>query len=185
MVDLITRLLAPTKFNNRDILHKCIQSGTATALWLVETVSNCLLIGQNFSQESSGPVLFGSPESLPVVVDRIHWKLCQKASLHHILPQHRPLQQDSNWHFNLILSTVFFVITHYVVYDTISILLFQKMVIIDCDDFDIDKDYDDDDDDDNDEPIVNGPGVVRSIVGEVGKTSSSEIFRKFLRWCWW
>ena len=55
------------------------------------------------------------------------------------------------------------------------------MVIIDCDDFDIDKDYDDDDDDDNDEPIVNGPGVVRSIVGEVGKTSLSEIFRKFLR----
>ena len=76
----------------------------------------------------------------------------------------------------------FFVITHYVGYDTISILLFQKMVIIDCDDFDIDKDYDDDDDDDNDEPIVN---VVRSIVGEVGKTSLSEIFRKFLRWCWW
>jgi len=108
LVDLITRLLAPTKFNNRDILHKCIQSGTATVLWLVETVSNCLLIGQNFLQESSGPVLFGSPESLSVVVDRIHWKLCQKASLHHILPQHRPLQQDSNWHFNLILSTVFF-----------------------------------------------------------------------------
>ena len=48
------------------------------------------------------------------------------------------------------------------------------MVIIDCDDFDIDKDYDDD----NDEPIVN---VVRSSVGEVGKTSLSEIFRKFLR----
>lgn len=52
------------------------------------------------------------------------------------------------------------------------------MVIIDCDDFDIDKDYDDDDDDDNNEPIVN---VVRSIVGEVGKTSLSEIFRKFLK----
>ena len=32
LVDLITRLLAPTKFNNRDILHKCIQSGTATVL---------------------------------------------------------------------------------------------------------------------------------------------------------
>ena len=55
-------------------------------------------------------------------------------------------------------------------------------MIIDCDDFAIDQDYDDDDDDDdNDEPIVNGPGVVRSIVGEDGKTSLSEIFRKFLR----
>jgi len=52
------------------------------------------------------------------------------------------------------------------------------MVIIDCDDFDIDKDYDDDDDDDdNDGLIVN---VVRSIVGEVGKTSLSEIFKMML-----
>ena len=61
-----------------------------------------------------------------------------------------------------------FVITHYVGYGTISVLPFQKMMIIDCDDFDIDNDYDDDDND-NEEPIVNGPGVVRSIVGEVGK----------------
>ena len=53
-------------------------------------------------------------------------------------------------------------------------------MIIDCDDFDIDNDYDDDDFA-KEEPIVNGPGVVRSIVGEVGKTSLSEIFRNFLR----
>ena len=52
-------------------------------------------------------------------------------------------------------------------------------MIIDFDDFDIDQDYDDDDND-NEEPIVNGPGVVRSIVGEVGKTSLSKIFKKYL-----
>ena len=88
-----------------------------------------------------------------MVVDRIHWKLCQKPAFIifcHNIGRYSKIQIDILIsYYQLFLLPV--LITHYAEYGTISILLFQKMMIFDCDDFDIDQDYDDDDDDDDDD----------------------------------
>ena len=53
-------MLDQTKFNNRDIMHKCIQTGTANAFWLVETISAVFWLAPiqllPVSPESSGLV---------------------------------------------------------------------------------------------------------------------------------